>query len=76
MNTIITLAIGAFIGNRFDLDTVKTGGVILGIFITGEVLFYGSLFFLGKPKKSDSVFPYTQDERQVFPKIWKIHFLS
>jgi hypothetical protein len=41
-------AIGALIGNQFDLDTVKTGAVIFGVFISGEVLFYGSLFFLGK----------------------------
>jgi len=41
-------AIGALIGNQFDLDAVKTGAVIFGVFISGEVLFYGSLFFLGK----------------------------
>jgi hypothetical protein len=41
-------AIGALIGNMLELNTVKTGGVILGVFIAGEVLFYGSLFFLGK----------------------------
>ena len=41
-------AIGAYIGNQFDLDAVKTGAIIFGIFIAGEVLFYGSLFFLGK----------------------------
>ena len=41
-------AIGALIGNILDLDTMKTGGVILGVFIAGEVLFYGSLLFLGK----------------------------
>ncbi|PLX25319.1 MAG: hypothetical protein C0599_00780 [Salinivirgaceae bacterium] len=40
--------IGAVIGSKLDLDTAQTAGVILGIFIAGEVLFYGSLFFLGK----------------------------
>jgi hypothetical protein len=41
-------AIGAFIGNQLHLGAVKTGAVIFGVFIVGEVLFYGSLFFLGK----------------------------
>jgi hypothetical protein len=41
-------AIGAVIGHQLDLNTGQTTGVILGIFIAGEVLFYGSLFFLGK----------------------------
>ncbi|PLX23779.1 MAG: hypothetical protein C0599_03885 [Salinivirgaceae bacterium] len=41
-------AIGAVIGNQLDLTTAQIGGVILGVFIAGEVLFYGSLFFLGK----------------------------
>lgn len=41
-------AIGAVIGNQLDLSGVQTGAVVLGIFIAGEVLFYGSLFFLGK----------------------------
>ena len=41
-------AIGALIGNLLDLDTLTTGAVIFGVFIAGEVLFYGSLFFLGK----------------------------
>ena len=41
-------AIGAYIGNKLDLDAVKTGATIFGIFIAGEILFYGSLFFLGK----------------------------
>lgn len=40
--------IGALIGNQLNLDAVKTGAVIFGVFIIGEVLFYGSLFFLGK----------------------------
>ena len=41
-------AIGAYIGKQLDLDVVKTGAIIFGVFIAGEVLFYGSLFFLGK----------------------------
>ncbi|MDH5398703.1 MAG: hypothetical protein OEX02_11175 [Cyclobacteriaceae bacterium] len=41
-------AIGAYTGNLFDLDAIKTGSVIFGVFIAGEILFYGSLFFLGK----------------------------
>lgn len=40
--------IGAVIGNILDLKTGQTAGVILGVFIAGEVLFYGSLIFLGK----------------------------
>jgi len=40
--------IGGFIGRSLGLKTAQTGGIILGIFITGEVLFYGSLAFLGK----------------------------
>lgn len=40
--------IGSFIGKSLMLTTAQTGGVILAIFIFGEVLFYGSLFFLGK----------------------------
>jgi hypothetical protein len=40
--------IGGVIGNFFDLKTGQTAGVILGVFIAGEVLFYGSLVFLGK----------------------------
>lgn len=41
-------AIGAVVGNILDLKTGQTAAVILGFFIAGEVLFYGSLFFLGK----------------------------
>ena len=41
-------AIGAVIGKVLDLKTGQTAGVILGVFIAGEVLFYGSLAFLGK----------------------------
>ncbi len=40
--------IGAFIGRSFGLKAAQTGGIVLGIFIAGEVLFYGSLAFLGK----------------------------
>lgn len=40
--------IGGFIGKAFEWNTAKTGGVILVVFIIGEILFYGSLFFLGK----------------------------
>ena len=40
--------IGGFIGRALDLKAGQTAGLILGIFITGEILFYGSLFFLGK----------------------------
>ena len=40
--------IGSFIGKQLDLDTLKTGALIFGVFIAGEILFYGSLFFLGK----------------------------
>ncbi|MGC9343600.1 MAG: hypothetical protein ACP5E3_12930, partial [Bacteroidales bacterium] len=40
--------IGGVIGNTLDLKTGQTAGVILGVFIAGEVLFYGSLAFLGK----------------------------
>ncbi|MDF1572918.1 MAG: hypothetical protein P1P82_15020 [Bacteroidales bacterium] len=41
-------AIGGLIGKMLELKTGATAGVILGIFIAGEVLFYGSLAFLGK----------------------------
>jgi len=40
--------IGGAIGGIMGLKATKTGGLILGIFIAGEVLFYGSLAFLGK----------------------------
>jgi len=40
--------IGGAIGSTLELSAVKTGGIILGVLITGEVLFYGSLAFLGK----------------------------
>ena len=40
--------IGGGIGRGLGLNAAKTGGIILGVFIAGEVLFYGSLVFLGK----------------------------
>lgn len=40
--------IGGFVGRSLGLKTAQTAGLILGIFIAGEVLFYGSLAFLGK----------------------------
>ena len=40
--------IGGTIGTWMGLTVAKTGGIILGVFIAGEVLFYGSLAFLGK----------------------------
>ena len=40
--------IGALIGKALQLKTGQIAGLVLGIFIAGEVLFYGSLAFLGK----------------------------
>jgi len=40
--------IGGAIGGLLKLNAAKTGGIILGTFITGEIMFYGSLIFLGK----------------------------
>ena len=40
--------IGGFIGRSLGLKASHTGGLILGVFIAGEVLFYASLAFLGK----------------------------
>lgn len=40
--------IGGFIGRSLGLKASGTGGLILGIFIAGEILFYASLAFLGK----------------------------
>jgi hypothetical protein len=40
--------IGGILGRILGLTTAQTGGLILGVFIAGEVLFYGSLAFLGK----------------------------
>ncbi len=41
-------AIGGLLGNMLDLGAGQIAAVILGIFIAGEILFYGSLAFLGK----------------------------
>jgi hypothetical protein len=40
--------IGGAIGGFIGLNAKKIGGLILAIFIAGEILFYGSLAFLGK----------------------------
>lgn len=40
--------IGGIIGKTLDLNPGQTAGVILGVFIAGEILFYGSLAFFGK----------------------------
>lgn len=40
--------IGGAIGKILGLNALRTGAVILGVFIAGEILFYGSLVFLGK----------------------------
>lgn len=40
--------IGGAIGAWMGFSAKKTGGLILAVFIVGEVLFYGSLLFLGK----------------------------
>ena len=40
--------IGGLLRRALGLKTAQTGGLILGVFIAGEVLFYGSLAFLGK----------------------------
>ncbi len=40
--------IGGLIGRMLDMNAAKTGGLIFGVFIAGEILFYGSLAFLGK----------------------------
>ena len=40
--------IGGVIGRTLGLKAAQTGGIILGVFIAGEILFYGSLAFLGK----------------------------
>ncbi len=41
-------AIGGLVGNMLVLGAGQTAAVIFGIFIAGEILFYGSLAFLGK----------------------------
>jgi hypothetical protein len=40
--------IGGAIGGLLGLKASRIGGLIIGIFLAGEVLFYGSLIFLGK----------------------------
>jgi hypothetical protein len=40
--------IGGAIGGLLGLKASRIGGLIFGIFLAGEVLFYGSLAFLGK----------------------------
>ena len=40
--------IGGAMGRMLGTSTAKTAGLVLGVFIVGEVLFYGSLAFLGK----------------------------
>lgn len=40
--------IGGAIARIMELNAKQTGLVILIVFILGEILFYGSLFFLGK----------------------------
>ncbi|MBT3422187.1 MAG: hypothetical protein HOD63_16810 [Bacteroidetes bacterium] len=41
-------AIGGIIGKWMQLVPTKTAGLIVGVFIVGEVLFYATLLFLGK----------------------------
>ena len=40
--------IGGAIGGLLGLKAARIGGLVFGIFLAGEVLFYGSLAFLGK----------------------------
>lgn len=40
--------IGGALGRLLELNGKQTAAVIFGVFLAGEVLFYGSLFFLGK----------------------------
>ena len=40
--------IGGAIARMLELSGKQTAAVIFGVFLTGEILFYGSLFFLGK----------------------------
>jgi hypothetical protein len=40
--------IGDAIGGILKLKAGQIAGMIIGIFIAGEILFYGSLAFLGK----------------------------
>lgn len=40
--------IGGAFGRLMELNGKQTAAVIFGFFLAGEILFYGSLFFLGK----------------------------
>jgi hypothetical protein len=40
--------IGGALGKLLELNGKQTAAVIFGVFLAGEILFYGSLFFLGK----------------------------
>lgn len=40
--------IGGAVGRLMELSGKQTAAVIFGVFLAGEILFYGSLFFLGK----------------------------
>lgn len=40
--------IGGIFGKLLHLKTGQIAGIVLGVFITGEILFYSSLAFLGK----------------------------
>jgi hypothetical protein len=40
--------IGGALGRLLELNGKQTAAVIFGVFLAGEILFYGSLFFLGK----------------------------
>ncbi len=40
--------IGGAFGKWLEMNGKQTAAVIFGVFLAGEVLFYGSLFFLGK----------------------------
>ena len=40
--------IGGAVGGLLGLKAAKIGGLVFGIFLAGEILFYGSLAFLGK----------------------------
>lgn len=40
--------IGGAVGGLLGMKASKIGGLIFGIFLAGEILFYGSLAFLGK----------------------------
>jgi hypothetical protein len=40
--------IGAALARFLELNGKQTVGMIFGVFLVGEILFYASLFFLGK----------------------------